>query len=182
MVESVLVVGEQVTDADDLASWQLTVAALPPSGPRQLLVHLVVTEDAQYHDAVSSLTVFALHCDTTGRAGVIDALQPLLVLSPHEQRTLRAWLISKRWPAWARAVPPVRALLGDHAPPVLLAEAARAWMLPLATLTTAAREERLPTMQCGDRHLVYQSTIAEAQERGLLHHGRGRPSRRMRNT
>jgi hypothetical protein len=176
MVETVLVVGHQVIDAADLVDWQLTVASLVATAPRQLLAHMVVTEDAQYRDAVSSLTVFALHCETTGRTGVIDALQPLLTLTPDEQQTLRTWLIGKRWPAWARAALPVRALLGEPAPPVLLAEAARTWMVPLATLTSAVTQDRLPTIQCGDRHLVYQSTIGEAQERGLLHHQRGRPS------
>ena len=179
MVESVLVVGDQVMDAADLVDWQLTVASSVATAPRQLLAHMVVTEDAQYRDAYSSLTVFALYCATTEHSGVIDALRPILDLTSDEQQALCTWLIGRRWPAWARATLPVRALLGELAPPVLLAEAARAWMLPLATLTTAVAQERLPTIQCGDRHLVYLSTIAEAQERGLLHHGRGRPSRRM---
>jgi hypothetical protein len=122
--------------------------------------------------------MFALRSDSTSNTGVLDALQPVLDLSKEEQHTLQTWLMHRRWPAWARAALPVRALLGEPAPPILLAEAARAWMLPLATLTTAVAQERLPTIQCGDRHLVYQSTIREAQERGLLHHGRGRPSRR----
>jgi hypothetical protein len=50
----------------------------------------------------------------------------------------------------------------------LLAEAARQWILPLATLSGAAVAERLPTMRASDRHLVYSATIGEGIERGVL--------------
>ena len=69
---------------------------------------------------------------------------------------------------WARATLPVGALLGAPEPPLLL---------PLATLTSVVAQERLPTLRVGDRHLVYQATIAEAQARGLLLDQRGRPAR-----
>lgn len=176
-ISSLLVDGDLVRDAADLEELQPTVAPISLAAPRQLLAHVVVTEDAHHEDAYTALMLFAVQLDPPSRTGQIDVLQPVVQLTPVEQRALRTWLIAQRWRAWARAALPVRALLGEVAPPVLLAEAARQWMLPLATLTTAVAQDRLPAIHAGDRHLVYPSTIAEAQARGLLHHQRGRPSR-----
>lgn len=175
---SALVDGEIVRDSSDLEALQLTSAPVPPGAPRQLLAHVVVTEDAEHDDAYTAVMVFAVQLDGTSHTGQIDMLQPLLQLTPMEQHALRTWLITRRWRAWARAALPVRALLGESAPPVLLAEAARQLMVPLATLTTAVAQGRLPTVHAGDRHLIYLSTMAEAQARGLLRYQRGRPSRR----
>jgi hypothetical protein len=177
-VLSLIVDGEVIHDAADLEPFQLTVASISHPAPRQLLAHVVVTEDAKHDDAYTELMMFAAQFDSTSHVGQIDVLQPVLQLTSVEQHALRAWLIAQRWRAWARAALPVRALLGEVAPPILLAEAARQWMVPLATLTTAVAQDRLPTIHVGDRHLVYTSTIAEAQARGLLHQQRGRPSRR----
>jgi Na+-translocating ferredoxin:NAD+ oxidoreductase RnfD subunit len=172
------VASDNVQDAADLEKFQLTVAPVSHPAPRQLLAHIVVTEDAEHDDAYTALMLFAVQFDSTSQTGQIDVLQPVVQLTSVEQRALRTWLITQRWRAWARAALPVRALLGELAPPVLLAEAARQWMVPLATLTTAVAQDRLPAIHVGDRHLVYPSTIAEAQARGLLRHQRGRPSRR----
>jgi hypothetical protein len=177
-ISSLLVEGDHVRDAADLEQLRLAVAPISQAAPRHLLVHVVVIEDAENNDAYTALMAFAVQFDTMSRTGQIDMLQPVVQLAAVEQRTLRAWLIAQRWRAWARAALSVRALLGEVAPPVLLAEAARQWMVPLATLTTAVAQDRLPTMRVGDRHLVYPSTIAEAQARGLLRQQRGRPSRR----
>jgi hypothetical protein len=177
-VLSLVVDGEVIQDADDLEVRMLTVAPISQPAPRQLLAHIVVTEDAEHHDSYTALMAFAVQLDTTSQTGHVNMLQPVLQLTMVEQRALRTWLIAQRWRAWARAALPVRALLGEVAPPVLLAEAARQWMLPLVTLTTAVAQDRLPTIHVGDRHLIYVSTIAEAQARGLLHHQRGRPPRR----
>jgi hypothetical protein len=177
-VLSLVVDGEVIQDAADLEVRVLTVAPISQSAPRQLLAHVVVTEDTQNDDAYVALMVFALRLDGATHTGQVDLLQPLLQLTPSEQGTLRTWLITQRWRAWARAALPVRTLLGEPAPPILLAEAARQWMMSLATLTTAVAQDRLPTIRVGDRHLIYTSTMAEAQARGLLHQQRGRPSRR----
>jgi hypothetical protein len=177
-ISSLLVDGDHVRDAGELEKFQLTFAPISPPAPRQLLAHVVVTEDAAHDDAYTALILFAVQFDSTSHTGQIDVLQPVLQLTPVEQRALRTWLIMQRWRAWARAALPVRVLLGEETPPVLLAKAARQWMVPLATLTTAMAQDRLPAIHVGDRHLVYPSTIAEAQARGLLHHQRGRPSRR----
>jgi hypothetical protein len=171
---SCLVEEGQIGDSAELEGYQLTVTATPPLPPRQLLVQVLVTEDDRHTDAYSMLTVYGLQLDHTARTGSTD-LQPLLALVSAEQRPIRDWLVRRRWPAWARAALPVRALVGDATPPMLLAEAARAWMVPLATLTSAAAQDRLPTIHVGDRQLVYSATIAEAQERKLLHMRRGRP-------
>ena len=173
---SCLVDGDLIGDIAELERCQLTIAAQPPLPPRQLLVHVLVSEDERHADAYSALTAVALRLDRPARVGQTD-LQPTLALTAAEQHTLRAWLIGRRWPAWARAAISVRALLGDPAPPMLLAEAAREWMIPLATLTSAAAHDRLPTIRVGDRQLIYSATIAEAQRRGLLHLQRGRPRR-----
>jgi len=100
------------------------------------------------------------------------------VLTPAEQQILRNWLIGRHWPAWARAARSVRTLLGETEAPIALAEAARQWMLPLATLSGAALAERLPTIRVGDRHLIYSATIGEALGRGVLQPQRGRPRQR----
>jgi Na+-translocating ferredoxin:NAD+ oxidoreductase RnfD subunit len=177
-ISSLLVDGDHVRDAGELEKFQLTFAPISHPAPRQLLAHVVVTEDAAHDDAYTALILFAVQFDSISHTGQIDMLQPVLQPTPVEQRALRTWLITQRWRAWARAALPVRALLGEVTPPVLLAEAARQWMVPLATLTTAVAQDRLPAIHVGDRHLVYPSTIAEAQARGLLRHQRGRPSRR----
>lgn len=69
MLESVLVAGEQILDAAELIDWQLTNGALGQERPRQLLAHVAVTEDAEYHDAYASLTVFALQAE--GGSGAV---------------------------------------------------------------------------------------------------------------
>lgn len=79
----------------------------------------------------------------------------------------------------AQASLSVRVLLGDPTPPVLLAEAAREWMLPLATLVSASAPDMLPTLRGGNRQLVYTTSIREAQENGLLHTGHGQPAHRL---
>lgn len=176
-IESVLLVGDRLVDAAELAGWSLTVGACAPSAPRMLLVHVTVTEDAASAASYSALTVFELAGDWERRAGTVDLAQPLLELAPAEQQILRGSLIARHWPAWARAALSVRTLLGQPEPPVALAAAARAWMQPLATLSGAAAAERLPTIRAGDRHLIYLSTIGEALERELLQMQRGRPRR-----
>jgi hypothetical protein len=177
-VESVLVIDDQIMDAAELDGWTLMIDALDDIWPRMLLAHVAVTEDLANTTAYSGLTVLRLIGNWTIRTGTIDLGRPLLALHASEQRTLRDWLIGRRWPAWARATLSVRAMLGEAEPPILLAEAARQWMLPLATLSGAAVAERLPTIRAGDRHLVYSATIGEAQQRGVLQPQRGRPQRR----
>ena len=176
-VESVLVVGDQVVDAAELDGWQLTIGAGDETRPRMLLAHLILTEDRFGCAAYSGLTLLAVQGDVATRTGAIDLARPLLAPLPAEQDILRTWLIERNWPAWARAALSVRTLLGATEPPILLAEAARQWMLPLATLSGAAVAERLPTIRVGDRHLVYNATIGEAIERGVLRPQRGRPRR-----
>lgn len=177
-VESVLVVGDQIADAAELDGWVLTAGTLDDARSRMLLAHVTTTEDQLGCTAYSALTIVALQGDAATHLGVLDLARPLLVLGPHEQQALRAWLIARSWPAWARAALCVRAIVGETEPPVLLAEAARQWMLSLATLSGAASAERLPTIRMGDRHMVYSATICEAQQRGVLQLQRGRPRRR----
>ena len=165
-VESVLVVGDQVVDAADLDGWCLAVGAGDSNTPHILLAHLILTEDATGCAAYSALTLLAVQGDAAMRSGTIDLARPLLTPSPTEQRTLRAWLIERNWPAWARAALSVHSLLGAAEPAILL-----------ATLSGAAVAERLPTMRVGDRHLVYSTAIGEAIERGVLRSQRGRPRR-----
>jgi len=148
------------------------------AAPRMLLAHVTVTEDHASCAAYSTLTILALQGDPARRTGTIDLAQPLLTLPASAQQTLRDRLISRRWPAWARAALSVRTLLGAAEAPIALAEAARQWMLPLATLSGAAHAERLPTIPAGDRHLIYSATIGEALQRGVLQPQRGRPPRR----
>jgi hypothetical protein len=176
-VESVLLAGDQVVDVTELDGWHLTVGMGTVERPRMLLAHLILTEDATGCAACSALTLLAVQGDAATRSGTIDLARPLLTPSPTEQRTLRAWLIERNWPAWARAALSVRTLLGAAEPAILLADAARQWMLPLPTLSGAAVAERLPTMRVGDRHLVYSATIGEAIARGVLRSQRGRPRR-----
>lgn len=177
-VESVLLSDDQILDATELDGWTLTAGAVGETQPRMLLAHVIVTEDQAGVAAYSGLILLALAGDSVSRAGTIDLTQPVRSLWPAEQLLLHEWLISCRWSAWARASLGVRAMLGVTEPPIALAEAARQWMLPLATLSGAAVAERLPTIQAGDRHLVYHATIGEAQQRGLLRAQRGRPRRR----
>jgi hypothetical protein len=174
-IESVLIVHDQLGDAAELEGWQLNVGACDVAAPRMLLAHATVAEDARSIAAYSALTILALQGDAAIRTGVIDLARPLLTVPPSEQQLLRDWLITRHWPAWARAALSVRTLLGDAAPPIALAAAARQWMLPLATLSGAAVAERLPTIRASDRHLVYSATIGEALQRGVLHQQRGRP-------
>jgi len=178
LIMSLVVDGDAVEDAADLAGFQVTVSPISPAVPRQMLAHVGITEDAEHDTAITALMLFAAQLDSISHTGRVDVLQPLVQLRQLEQRALRSWLIKQHWRAWARAALPVRTLLGEMAPPMLLAEAAREWMMPLATLTTAVAQDRLPTIHVGDRHLIYATTVAEAQTRGLLHQQRGRPSRR----
>jgi hypothetical protein len=174
---SLLVEDVQVSDGSHLQEYTLQVTTDLILPPRAVLVHILADEGHDHRDAFRSLTCFALQLDrehTTGRVGLH---QPILDLTITEQAALRSWLISQRWPAWARADHTVRKMLGMHEALVLLAEAARNAMIPLPTLAKAAQEERLPTIRAGDRQLVYLSTIREAQERKLLHHVPGRPRR-----
>ncbi len=177
-VESVLVVGDQILDAAELDDWQITVGACDLAAPRMLLAHVTVTEDRASCAAYSGLTILALQGNHARRTGVIDLARPLLTLPASAQQILRNWLIERRWPAWARAALSVRTLLGAAEGPIALAEAARQWMLPLATLSGAALAERLPTIRVGDRHLIYHATIGEALGRGVLQPQRGRPRQR----
>jgi hypothetical protein len=177
-VESILAAGDQIVDAAELDGWALTVGTCDPAVPRMLLAHVTVTEDRASCAAYSALTILALQGNPAQRTSLIDLARPLLTLHGAEQQTLRDWLISRRWPAWARAALTVRTMLGDGAPPIALAEAARQWMLPLATLSGAALAERLPTIRVGDRHLIYLATIGEALQRGMLQPQRGRPRQR----
>jgi hypothetical protein len=177
-VESILAAGDQIVDAAELDGWALTVDACDPAAPHMLLAHVTVTEDHASCAAYSGLTMLALQGDPALRTGAIDLARPLLVLTRAEQQALRTWLIAQRWPAWARAALSVRTLLGETEAPIALAEAARQWMLPLPTLSGAARAERLPTIRVGDRHLIYSVTIGEALGRGVLQPQRGRPRQR----
>jgi len=173
---SLLVEGTQMSTADDITAFSLSAVYMPILPPRALLVHILAAEDALAHDAYRTVTCFAVQLDHVQHTGVVSLL-PVLDLTLIEQATIRRWLIVSRWPAWARADHAVRKVLGVLEAPVLLAAAARHYMIPLPTLAKAALEERLPTMRAGDRQLVYLSTVAEAQERKLLHHAPGRPRR-----
>jgi len=123
--ESVLVVGDQVVDATELDGWRLHVGASDDTQARMLLAHRILTEDAATCVAYSALTLLPVQGDAAARTGRIDLARPLLTPSPAEQQTVRAWLIDRNWPAWARASLSMRMLLGAAAPPIMLAEAAR---------------------------------------------------------
>ena len=147
--------------------------------PRSLLVHVGLDETDAGQDMYMVLVVQALRLSESESQAHINLL-PLLELTSLEQQIIRAWLIGRRWPAWARATQSVRGLLGVSDMPVLLANAARQLWMPLTTLQSAAADDRLPTIRIAGRHLVYLDTILEAQQRGLLHAERGRPQRRKR--
>src|SRR4051812_11444875 len=123
-VESVLVVDDQIVDATELDGWRLDVGACDLAAPRMLLAHVTVTEDRASCAAYSGLTILALQGDPARRTGTIDLARPLLTLHAAEQQILRTWLITKHWPAWARAALSVRTLLGATEAPIALAEAA----------------------------------------------------------
>ena len=177
-IQSVLVVGDQIVAAAELDGWRLNVGAGDEARPRMLLTHLTLTEDQSNCAAYSALTMVAVQGDPATRIGTIDLARPLLAPLPAEQDIVCTWLIGRHWPAWAWASLWVRTRLGAAEPPLLLAEAARQWMLPLPTLSGAAVAERLPTIRMGDRHLIYSATIGEAQQRGVLQPQRGRQPRR----
>ena len=118
-VESVLVVGDQVVDVADLDGWRLAIGAGDDTKPRMLLAHLILTEDGANCAAYSALTLLAVQGDAAARMGTIDLTRPLLAPLPAEQRILRAWLLERNWPAWARASLSVRTLLGESEPPIL---------------------------------------------------------------
>lgn len=174
---TLLLIHDQVGEASAATTSALAIRAIAPDAPRGLLATVVSVEDAAFHLAYTAVVGYALGLDTAGRPVAVDLLHPLATLAPPEQAALRAALIAQSWSAWARAPLPLRALLGDPEPPVLLADAARQIGLPLPTLANAAGQERLPTIRAGDRHLVYLATIREALDRGLLHLARGRPRR-----
>jgi hypothetical protein len=48
VVESVLVVGDQVVDAAELDGWHLAVSAGDDTKPRMLLAHFTITEDGGF--------------------------------------------------------------------------------------------------------------------------------------
>lgn len=172
--ESVIIDGDHQVKAADLAEVELVTV----TSSRRLLVHVCIEEDEGGEQSYVALMAFIVQRRADG-SPQIEAIEPIVALSLDEQTTIRTWLVRRHWPAWARASAVVRTLLGEAEASISLAEAARAWMLPLSTLTTAAEQGRLPTLPGGGRRLVYASTIREAQDRGLLQPTRGRP-RRMR--
>ena len=179
-LNSVILDNGEVSDAETLHSWTIVAsitAEIP--GLRSLRVHVGRTENEAGHDSYTLLMAQALQLLKPDRQAFISLI-PLAELALLEQQAVRAWLIGQRWPAWARASPEVRNFLGASEAPVLLADAARHMWMPLTTLQSAAADERLPTIRTAGRHLVYTSTILEAQQRGLLHSDRGRPQRRKR--
>lgn len=178
LVTTLAVLHGQVVEAEEAVHESLVVVVHAPDEPRGLLVTLLSVEDAAFHLAYTAVVAYVLTLDPEGRPTGIDLLHPLVELRPSEQVLLRTTLVRQAWGAWARAPLHVRAFLGCPDPPVLLADAARQFGIPLPTLANAAVRDRLPTIRTGDRHLVYLPTILEAQERGLLHVQRGRPRRR----
>lgn len=177
LVTTLAVLHGQIIDAEEAVRGALTVSVPPPTASRDLLVTLVSVEGAAFHLAYTAVVAYALVSDDEGRPAGVDLLHPLVELTPSEQVVLRTALVRQSWGAWARAPQYVRAFLGRPDPPVLLADAARQFGIPLPTLANAAVGERLPTIRAGDRHLVYLATVVEAQDRGLLHFQRGRPRR-----
>lgn len=179
-LESVVLHQGEIVDEAFLADWTLAATIAPlPLPAALLLVHVEVTEDGEGHTAYTGLTVLACQLADAERQALMS-LTPVIELHPHEQQVLRQWLTCQRWLAWARASHGVRSRLGAPDLPVSLSEAARQMMIPLPTLQSAAAEERLPTIRAADRQLIYVDTIIEAQARGLLHYGRGRPARHTR--
>ena len=176
-LESVVLHQGEIVDEGFLTDWTLAATLAPlPRPAALLLVHVEVNEDGAGHIAYSGLTVLACQLVDAEHQALIS-LTPVIELLPHEQQVLRQWLTNQRWSAWARALHSVRLRLGAPDLPVSLSEAARQTMIPLPTLQSAAAEERLPTIRAADRQLLYVDTIIEAQARGLLHYGRGRPLR-----
>lgn len=177
LITTLALIDGEVRDADNLRVEQLSVCAIGPAERQGLLATVISVEDAAFHLAYTALICYALHISTDGQPATVDLLHPLDQLRPKEQLALRSALIAQSWPAWARAPQHLRALLGVPDPPLLLADAARQARIPLATLANAAARDRLPTIQAGDRHLVYLETIHESEGRRMLHGQRGRPKR-----
>lgn len=150
------------TDLADVCGFRFR-APDAPIAPHDLLVQ--IQKDAERY--VSALA-YACLLDWEAGTGLLDIQRPTRDLSEVEQCLLREWLIARSWPSWARADVSVRALAGEPDEPIMLAEAARRVGMPLITLAKAAEQGRLPTIQAGDRQLIYLSTIGEARERGLL--------------
>jgi hypothetical protein len=57
--------GGTIREISDLETLQLTSAPVPPGAPRQLLAHVVVTEDAELDDAYTAMILFAMQLDGT---------------------------------------------------------------------------------------------------------------------
>lgn len=182
-LEHIILLDATIIDWTMLADWTIaaTISPLPvPLAPRSLFVTFEASEDARNRAAFNSLTVLACDLDQANQRAVVSLL-PVLELHGFEQASLRSWLVSRNWPAWARATHNVRFRLGAEDEPMLLAKATECTHIPLPTLQSAASSERLPTILAGDRQLVYVDTIVEAQQRGLLGLGRGRPRRGHRS-
>jgi hypothetical protein len=178
MWTSLLLIDDQIQASDELVPYQLIVVPEVLLPPRSLLIQLQTTEDAHHAVAYTALLCMAARLDPLAQTGQLALTAPVDVLTPSEQQTLRAWMMGQSWPAWARAALAVRAAVGVSEAPVLLAEAARAFGMPLITLAKAAERGRLPTIRAGDRHLIYLTTISEALRRGRLHLVAGRPRHR----
>jgi hypothetical protein len=174
---TLVVYAGQIFDAAELLPGPLPLLPHATAAAPPLFVTVTQSEDAAFHLAYTGVVAYALTLSTDRQPIGVDLRHPLTTLPPTAQTTLRAWLYEASWGAWARAPQHVRALLGQGAAPVLLAEAARQSGIPLPTLANAAGTDRLPTIRVGDRHLIYLATVGEAQERQLLHHQRGRPHR-----
>lgn len=177
LVTALVILDGQLVDADEVLRAPLTIRTSPADDARGLLVNVISVEDAAFFVSYVAVVPYALTLNAAGRPVSVDLVQPLTELTPSEQVLLRTTLVHQSWSAWARSPHHVRALLGCPEPPLLLADAARQLNIPLPTLANAAVSERLPTMRAGDRHLVYLTTVSEAQDRGLLHVHRGRPRR-----
>lgn len=180
LASTLVVVNGQVIDAEEVLRDGLVIQASFPAATRPLLVTVVSVEDQAFHLAFTAVLPYAMSLEATGLPQRVDLVHPLTELLPGEQSALRGALTRQSWAAWARAPQHVRALLGCPEPPLLLAEAARQFSIPLPTLANAAVNDRLPTIRAGDRHLVYTATIIEAQAQGVLHMQRGRPRRSRR--
>ena len=158
-IESVIVDATDVRDAAILHDWTTfasSTVAIPP--PRCLLVHVGHVENEAGQDVNTMLMVQALRFHDLERRATMRML-PLGELITAEQALLRSWLITQRWTAWARASHAVRSFVGANEQPILLADAARQFWIPLNTLQSAAADERLPTIRSAGRHLIYADTI-----------------------